>query len=175
VAREREELRQRELEQARALADAQGRLAQAQARTARRLRYGNIGLIVLLVAALLTIAYAFQQRNDAQSAKATALNEASARATAQVQAQQEAATARTAEAIAQTAVAETNRQRETLDVQRLAFAARSQFWTAAESGLLLAIEAATRERNQITEQTLRDSLESFPRTVLVAHHSDYDG
>jgi Novel STAND NTPase 1/WD domain, G-beta repeat len=160
AAREQEAARQRELEQARALMEAQRTLAEAQARTARRLRRAAIALIVLLIVALLAASYAFIQRNIAQ--------------TAQAQAQQDATTARTAEAQAQAAKADADRQRETVDVQRLAFAARSQFEAAPETSLLLAYEAASREVNPITEQTLRDALDRYPATVRALQgHTDF--
>jgi hypothetical protein len=143
AAREQGDAWQHELEQARALGEAQRKLAEAQARTARRLWWAT--------AALAAASYAFILRNIAQ--------------TAQAQAQLDATTARTAEAQAQAARADADQQRETVDVQRLAFTARSQLETAAETGLLLAYEVARREANPITEQTLRDALDRYPATV----------
>jgi WD40 repeat protein len=112
--REHEAAHLRELDQARALAEAQRKLAQAQARTARRLRRAAVTLIVLLAVAVLAAGYAFIQQSEAtkqqhvaQIAEATALADASARATAQAQAQREAATARAAESTAQLAQATT--------------------------------------------------------------------
>lgn len=100
--------------------------------------------------------------------------------TAQALAQREATTARTAqanaqasEATAQAAKADADRQRDTVNVQRLAFAARSQFEAATETGLLLAIEAAKREANPITEQTLRDALDRYPAAAhALQGHTD---
>lgn len=118
-----------------------------------------------------------QQRAVADEQRATAEAAQSKAQTAQVQAQQEAdeatrqqAIAETAQTVAVTAQAQSEQQAQLLNIQRLAFAARSLIAQSPELALLLAYEAAA-HGDPMATQTLRDivaEIKWYP--LLVAPH-----
>ena len=171
-AEAREQARQRELDQAHALAEAQRARAEEQhARAeeqsmARRQLRGRARLLAgALVIALLAGSAAGWFGVEARRNAADAEEKANTAATAQALAQQQAS-------LAATAQAGTAAQLVVVDSQRLAFAARSQFDSAPETALLLAYEAVKRNPNPVNEQTLRDALDRTRPVVPLSGHTE---
>ena len=164
-AEAREQARQRELDQAHALVEAQHARAEEQSMARRQLRGRARLLAGALVIALLAGSAAGWFGVEARRNAADAEEKANTAATAQALAQQQAS-------LAATAQAGTAAQLVVVDSQRLAFAARSQFDSAPETALLLAYEAVKRSHNLVNEQTLRDALDRTRPVVLLSGHTE---
>lgn len=117
-------------------------------RNARRLRTLTIVATAAAVIATIAAMFALRGMNEAQ---ANRLEAEAQRATAVV------------------AQAETERQRQVIDLQRLAFAARAMLQQRPnpDLGLLLAYEAAATKDELLTREVLRDGLDAIPWDSLL--------
>ncbi|MFL5804092.1 MAG: WD40 repeat domain-containing protein [Roseiflexaceae bacterium] len=164
--REQEAARQRELDQAHALAEAERRRAEEQAAAAQHLRRRALVLagvavvaIVATIAAVIFGAQAQAQSNNAEAQRATAI---AARDAAEVQQHM----AESARATAETAQRQASAARE---AQLLAFQALSA--PDPEVGLLLAMEAATRSQSSLVEDALRQAIQNSHIRLRLSGHT----
>jgi WD40 repeat protein len=140
----RELARQNELAQAQALAQAERQRAEEQIAAGQRLRRRAIWLALALVVALLGLGAAGWFGLEAQ-------RNATAAATERDRAEQQLVVA---------------------DAQRLAFAAQGLPERSFETRLLLAIEAARRDRNLVTERVLRDAYARADWSTTILPHGE---
>jgi WD40 repeat protein len=140
----RELARQNELVQAQALANAERQRAEEQAAASQRLRRRAILLGLALVVAVLAFATAGWLGLEAQRNAGIAASERD----------------------------RAERELVVADAQRLAFAAQGLPERAFETRLLLAIEAARRDRNLVTERVLRDAFARADWATTVLSHTE---
>jgi WD40 repeat protein len=171
--REQEAARQRELDQAHALAEAERRRAEEQAAAAQRLRRRALVLagvaalaILATIAAVSFGAQARAQRNEAQIQRSNAEAQQASAVAARDAAEVQQRVAESARSTAETAQRQASAARE---AQLLAFQALSA--PDPELGLLLAMEAATRSQSSLVEDALRQAIQNSHIRLRLSGHT----
>jgi WD40 repeat protein/Flp pilus assembly protein TadD/energy-coupling factor transporter ATP-binding protein EcfA2 len=158
-----ESARQRELEQAQALAAAETQRATLQQRAARRMRYLSAGAATIAVAALVAFVFAFSAQREASRQEASAKENAQKALDAQQVAQQNETKAKASQQVAQQNA--TKARSAALETEKQANAARAAEKQAQENAVAAQRSAAEAVRQQKIAQDAQGEAETAATTL----------